>query len=136
MRFAEQLRWKLSGWMQGRYGRDPLFDALYKLALALWVVSLFIPNRFVMSLYLFCVVFATYRCFSRDIPRRRQELVTYERMMAKPRRFFNQQKNRIKDRKTYRYFRCKCGAVLRVPKGKGKVKIHCHRCDAYMIKKT
>ena len=41
------------------------------------------------------------------------------------------------DRKTHRYFRCpQCRATVRVPKGKGQIRITCPHCKHQFIKKT
>ncbi len=40
-------------------------------------------------------------------------------------------------RDTYRFYRCKqCKKMMRVPKGKGKIKITCPQCHSQIIKKT
>ena len=42
-----------------------------------------------------------------------------------------------KDKKNYAYFRCKnCKQELRVPRGKGKVKVTCPKCKTQVVKKT
>ena len=44
---------------------------------------------------------------------------------------------RIKGRKQYRYFRCpSCRTQVRVPKGKGTLRITCPSCHERFIKKT
>lgn len=41
------------------------------------------------------------------------------------------------DKKTHAYFTCpKCNTQLRVPKGKGKIKITCPKCGEQFIKRT
>ena len=46
-------------------------------------------------------------------------------------------KNRVKDGRTHRYYKCpECGKKLRVPKGKGKISITCPQCGNKFIKKT
>ncbi len=43
----------------------------------------------------------------------------------------------IGNRKKYRYFRCKnCKTSLRVPRGKGIIRVHCPRCDHELTAKT
>lgn len=134
--WMEKLRWKLAGWMQGRYGVDVLFRDLYKVGFVFWLVSLLLPIRIFRILFYFCFLYAIYRAFSKNIVRRREELSAYLNWRKKPERFFRRKKREWQDRKTHRYFKCPCGTVLRVPKGKGKIRIHCQNCDRYMIKKT
>ncbi len=134
--FLGQLRWKIARFMQGRYGIDPLFRFLYILAFVFWGLSLIQPLRFLVILYTFCIVYALYRCFSKNHGARRRELSFYQKQTSKLSGFMRRQKRRWQDRKTHRYFKCKCGTFLRVPKGKGKIKLHCKKCNRYMIKKT
>ena len=131
-----QLRWKFAQFMQGRYGGDALSLALCKLAIGLWLVSLFVRWPIFMILYWLCVFFSLFRSFSKNYAARRRELAAYEKLMAKPKLFFRQKRRKWQDRKTHKHFRCKCGTVLRVPKGKGKIKLHCRNCGAEMIKKS
>ncbi len=130
------LRWRFARFMQGRYGTDKLFTDLYILGLGLWLVSLLLPIPLFRILYLACWIYAMYRAFSKNIYRRTWELNRYMKWRQKPEAFFRRKKRIWQDRKTHRYFKCTCGTVLRVPKGKGKIRIHCQRCDRYMIKKT
>lgn len=120
----------LARFFYGRYGNDTL-------------------NKFLMVLYLICVVAVTilsyiiqsavftlvgwtvtlgifiwsfYRTMSRNIYKRRKE---NERFCG----FFKLRKNKFRDRKTHVYRKCpKCKAVLRLPKAKGKHFVNCPRC--------
>lgn len=134
--FLGQLRWKIARFMQGRYGIDPLFRALYILAFAFWLLSLIPYLWFLSFIYSFLIFYALFRCFSKNFAARRRELAFYQKHVGKLTGFIRRQRRRWQDRKTHRYFKCKCGTFLRVPKGKGKIKIHCRKCNRYMIKKT
>ena len=120
----------LARFFYGRYGNDTL-------------------NKFLMVLYLVCVVAVTilsyiiqsavftlvgwtvtlaifiwsfYRTMSRNIYKRRRE---NERFCG----FFKLRRNKFRDRKTHVYRKCpKCKAVLRLPKAKGKHFVNCPRC--------
>lgn len=134
--FFSRLRWTISRFMQGRYGIDKMFWGLYILGMVFWLISLFVPMPFISILSTICIFYGFLRCVSRNFYARRRELAAYEKLTAKPRGFFRRQKRRWQDRKTHRYFKCKCGTFLRVPKGKGKIRIHCQKCNNFMIKKT
>jgi hypothetical protein len=134
--WLQQLKWKQEKFMQGRYGHDALSLDLCKAAIGCWVISLFFLRNFFMCLYMICLFWSLWRYFSKKHDLRRRELEIYEYLMVKPKRFIRQKRRQWQDRKTHRYFRCKCGTMLRVPKGKGKIDIHCKVCDAHMIRRT
>lgn len=132
----ERIAWKISGWMQGRYGRDKLSKHLVVLAFIFIVFSIFDPSGILSLLTLVCLVVSLYRGFSKNIEKRKKELESYERLLAKPGQFISLQKLRIKERKTHKFFRCECGAILRVPKGQGKIEVTCPKCKMHTIRKT
>lgn len=46
-------------------------------------------------------------------------------------------RERLKQRKTHRFFKCpECGVTVRVPKGKGKIKITCPKCKNAFVRNT
>ena len=109
--------------MYGRYGMDQLNFALMIGSILLliggiWVRILTIPAYGVLGFYLF-------RCYSRNIYKRKLENSWFLRVITP-----------IKDRKN-RYFKCPgCRQIVRVPKGKGKIKISCPKCGRKFEKIT
>lgn len=136
----ERFKWKLAAWTRGRYGGDKLTKHLFWFSIIMWLISVFLSASvwqvFPLGLAWLVLVFSTFRIFSRNIYARQRELVFYERLTEKPRQFFKLQKNKWHDRKTHRYFRCACGAVLRVPKNRGEIVIKCPKCSSQLHKKT
>lgn len=136
--------------MQGRYGMDQLNKALNAASLiglaASLIVSLALAGNRAGSivstaLWLIAIAilgFTLFRCFSRNIPARQAENNWYRLHIAAP---FTQKKNRartrVKQSATHRFYKCpKCGQTVRVPKGKGKIRITCPKCGEVFIKKT
>lgn len=116
--------------MYGRNGVDRLGTVLLWTYIALVVVysvlSLFWQNAFFAVIYLissFTLMFLVFfRMFSKNLTKRRKE---NERFCN----FFRLRKNKIRDRKTHVYRKCKkCNAILRLPKAKGKHFVVCPRC--------
>ena len=92
------------------------------------------------------IVWALYRAFSSQIGRRRAEndkfVATFSSTSAeeKKRRKEEEKERKAKrkeDEKIYAYFFCpKCRKELRVPRGKGKIKIKCPNCAHEFIRKS
>ena len=83
------------------------------------------------------LVYTYYRMFSRNIYIRASENQNFLNKTANIRRKINNQKSIFKQRKVYRIYKCPtCKQKVRVPKGKGKISIHCPKCDTYFIKRS
>ena len=83
------------------------------------------------------LVYTYYRMFSRNIYKRASENQNFLNKTANIRRKINNQKSIFKQRKVYRRYKCPtCKQKVRVPKGKGKISIHCPKCDTYFIKRS
>ncbi len=130
----------LTGFMYGRRGVDKL--SLFLIAAA-FVVSLFegfLPGllRSLFSVVsLACLLYAVYRILSRDIYRREQENAWYLKKRAAVLRWFRSVRDRWQQRGEYRFYRCpSCRALLRVPRGKGKLLLTCRKCGNRFEKKT
>ena len=137
LRFLDRLRYKLSQYMQGRYG----FDALSKTMLVAAMVCAIISNipflGFFYFLFILLVLLTYIRCVSKNIGKRQSELYKYFEIKNKLNDSYKLKKKIWSERKTYCYFKCtKCKALLRVPKGKGKVEVKCRVCGEKIIRRT
>ncbi len=135
--FFKKAAYKLSVFMYGRYGGDELSLFLLFVFLAFSVLSI-IPYCWVLyPLGLAASVYSLFRCFSKNIYKRQAERRWFLNLTGKIKSFFRRRKRIFKERKTHKFFKCKkCGAVLRVPKGKGKIEITCPKCKTKTTKKT
>ena len=123
--------------MTGRYGPDELVTALFVLSCALTFLSNFRPLRFLYIAAVAVLILAVLRMLSKNIAKRTEERFKFLHLMEKPMAEFKLLKNKIRDRKTHKYFRCKnCGASLRIPKGKGKISVTCPKCRVKATKKS
>ena len=135
--FLGRMGERLARFMYGRYGNDQLNRFLTVTSLILLVLSV-IPYLWALwFVALGLIIWSSFRCYSRNIYKRRCENERFLKMIRPIKDHFRLQKNKRRDRKTHRYFKCKhCRAVLRVPKGKGKIDITCPRCKKIIVKKT
>ncbi len=127
---------KMQRFLYGRHGYDKLSYHLIWASFVACVISIFALRVVFTIVYFLLFFFAIFRVLSKNNVKRNRELYAYERFLSSTKKFFKLQKNKFNDRKTHKYFRCKCGAVLRVPKGKGKIIVHCPKCKKSIEKKT
>jgi len=117
----------------GRNGPDALAKANSILACLLLILSMFlhgIPGTvlWVLALVFLCVSY--YRMFSRDLVHRQAENQKFLQLIAPVTRKLSYLRLRRKQRNIYSFFKCPaCGTVLRVPKGKGHIRVTCKNCS-------
>ncbi len=142
-------RWKerLRKFMEGRYGVDELNRFLtlcgWVLLLGGFVLSLFnnrvtwIIGTVMVTLSWAFLVLGLMRSLSRKTSQRASENYKYFVYKNRATGWFRRLKTRWADRKEHKYFRCpQCRATVRVPRGKGKIRITCPRCKNTFIKKS
>lgn len=134
--WLNKLKWKIQNFMQGRYGFDELSMALYYGAVALLVINIFADSALINTLCWFFMLMSMFRTCSRNFAARRKELSLYYKYSAGPKAWISQHIIRFRERRNYSYFKCKCGTTLRVPKGRGKIKITCPNCKEQIIRNS
>ena len=133
---------KFRQFMSGRYGADQLNRFLSIAVIALCVIMLFFKNNATVGSILSLVtwgllIYSIFRMFSRNYEKRSAENRRYLEIKNKITSKFDLIKRQIKDRKTHKYYSCpQCGKTVRVPKGKGKIRITCPNCANSFIKET
>ena len=117
--------------MYGRYGTDTLSKVMLwfyvGMVICFTIIALFNDSIWLSLFYYVSssamVVWIFFRMFSRNIAARRRE---NDRFCG----FFKLRRNKFRDRKTHVYRKCHaCGAMLRLPKAKGKHFVVCPRCN-------
>lgn len=127
--------------LQGRYGMDKLNLALFwggvGCSVITWFLSKFpLPFTIFRLLALVFYGYAVFRMFSRNYAARQQELAGYLRLENKLRAFWQRLRygrrnviNLNAERKKFKYLTCpQCRQKLRVPRGKGKLRVTCTKC--------
>ena len=138
---------RLRRFMEGRYGADELNRFLtvcgWVLLLLGFVLSGFnskaalIAGSVLVTVSWAFLVFGIFRTLSRNTRQRAAENYKYFACKNKVLNWFRRLRSRWQDRKTHRYFRCpQCRTTVRVPKGKGRIRITCPHCKNQFIKKS
>lgn len=123
--------------MAGRYGYDELSRAMSIIALICLLVAMFTGWPLLSTVALILWVWALIRSYSKNISKRQLERQSYLRLTGRIKSWFGTKKRAWSERKTHCYFKCpNCKKTLRVPKGKGKIKITCPECKTQITKKT
>ena len=126
--------------MAGRNGNDQLNAFLLGVAVAFMILGIFFGGVFqtflrTVSLVLLVVIYL--RMFSKNVYKRQEENGKYLRIRYMVFAKLKALKERWVQRKDYKFFRCpSCHAVLRVPRGRGKIKIVCRKCGNTFVGKS
>lgn len=130
----------LGRFMTGRYGSDSLSKLLSVLACMLLILSWLLDgtaSTLIFSAAFLFVAYSYFRVFSRSIAKRRQENERYLNIKNVVTGAFRGRIEKQKMRKTYHFYKCpSCKTELRVPKGKGRVRITCRKCGQVFTRKT
>ena len=127
--------------MIGRNGNDQLNRFLLLADVVLLLLASLLGGTALGSL-LYLLVLALlgltyFRMLSRNVYKRRSENEGYlrrkQQLLSRLRVF----KERWRQRKDYKFFTCpSCRAVMRVPRGRGKIRIVCHKCGNTFMGKS
>jgi len=129
------MKQKFLDFMKDRYGGDILNNIIIYLSLGFGIVNLFKKSDVlaITSFILFSI--ALFRMFSKNKRKRAMEQIKFFNLISPI--YSRLLKFSSRDRKNYKYFKCKnCGQELRIPKGKGKIKVICPHCKHEEIKKS
>lgn len=128
--FFSKIKQALTRALYGCYGTDELGRFTLIAACVLFLIS-FIPYMWWSSFAgLAVLAWSYFRMFSKNHQKRKNENLKYLKLKQSIKGLFKRNKS------PYRYYKCpKCKTKLRVPRGKGKIRISCN-CGHKFIKFT
>lgn len=129
---------KLRQFMYGRYGNDALNLAfLVTGAVITMVLSLFLYRvPFVRYIGTVFYILAIIRALSKNHAARMKENEKFLRLIDPWKKFIMKKISQHRD-KEHKYYACpQCHRTLRVPRGRGKIKISCPHCSKEFLRKT
>lgn len=126
---------KLNGFLQGRYGNDELNRFLLILYIILVIAYLFTGFFWLNLLSFIAAVIFLFRSFSKNYTQRSSENKSFLKFTEPVRRKFSEIRNSAKS--GCRIFTCpQCSQKVRVPKGRGRIRITCPKCRNEFIKRS
>ena len=134
------MRQKLLNFMMGRNGPDELNRFLLLLSLVGVLLGRFIPGFPGSLLWLLGILLLAacwFRLLSKNLPQRRLENSRFLQRRYRMRGALQRAKTRWAQRRDYRFFNCPaCHTTLRVPRGRGKIRIVCRKCGSSFTRKS
>ena len=138
---------KLRKFMEGRYGADELNRFLTICGWVLLLIGFVLSGinnsvtaavgSLLVTLSWALLIWSIFRTLSKNTQKRAAENYRFYVYRNKVVNWWKQRKARWQDRKVHRYFSCpQCRALVRVPKGKGKIRITCPKCRHQFVKKS
>lgn len=130
------IRNKLRQFMVGRCGVDQLSLALLWASVLLQFVYALTHLMIFYYLSAIAIIVTFFRMFSRRLEQRRRENARFLALIRPVRQKFSTLTAHWKD-KEHRYFRCpNCKQQMRVPRGKGRIRVTCRGCGITFEEKS
>lgn len=132
-----ELRYRFSKFMQGRYGVDSLSRFLSIVLLAIIILGMFIRIPLSGTITLVILVILYWRMFSRNIPKRYEENQKFLQIRDKLLGRFSGFGSNMSQMKDYHIYKCpRCNQKIRIPRGKGHIMVRCPKCGYEFHKKS
>ncbi len=123
--------------MSGRYGLDQLNYGLLFLGMGLTLFGRLLKMPALTMLSYVPYLLLLFRMFSRNHNKRRMENNRFFKVWFPVKQWFQRAAQRGREREHFRFYHCpKCHILIKVPKGRGKIKIKCPKCAHSFMKKT
>ena len=120
---------RMADWMHGRNGSDELGNAVLILALILLLVDVFVRTLWLGIIVLLLLGYACWRLSSTDVRQRRKENAAFVKAIGPVAPFLSFSRGGATQGQAYKQLECPtCGQMMRVPSGKGRMRVTCPRC--------
>lgn len=133
----DKIREKLRQFMTGRYGMDQMNRFLLYAVMAVILINIFVRSGILEVLEIAGLVYLYFRMLSKNVDRRYQENQVFVRRTFKMTEGVNRWKFRMQEGRKFHIYKCPgCGQKVRVPRGRGKISIHCPKCGGDFVKRS
>ena len=128
---------KFMRFMSGRNGVDELNRFLLAATLICYFISILTNWSILYFIAVLLLFYGYFRMFSRNLYKRSEENRTYLNKTSKIRYKWNAKLSQLKQLRTHQIYKCPtCKQKIRVPRGKGRIEIHCPKCRSTFIKNS
>ena len=131
------MRRRFQDFMAGRYGTDELTRFMMWICVACLFLNMFTRWRIFHGLAIVLIILSYVRMLSRNYSKRNAENQKYLNATRDLRMRFAKMKNRAAQSKDFHIYKCpSCGQKIRIPRGKGKIRITCPKCRTEFEKRS
>jgi len=120
---------KLAAWLSGRNGSDELSTCALVVAVLLVGLNMLLNSFLVSVIALVLMAYAWWRMSSKNLEARENENGVFVESLGPLRPWVRNPVQAMGEARAYKHIKCpECGQRVRVPRGKGKVRIKCPKC--------
>lgn len=120
---------KLAAWLRGRNGSDELATCAIVVAFILVILNIFVRSMVLSIIALVLMVYSWFRMASKNLEARENENAVFVEFIGPLRPWLRNPAQAMAETRSYKHFKCpECGQRVRVPRGKGKIRVRCPKC--------
>lgn len=120
---------KAAEWLRGRQGPDDLAVFSTNLAVVIVIVNLFARVGWLSWVALVLVAYSVFRITSKNLGARSRENAAFLKALGPARPWFQNPRAAWRELRSFKHVTCpSCRQRVRVPRGKGKLRVTCPRC--------
>ena len=120
---------KMMEWLRGRQGPDDLAVFCTNLAIVVVVVNLFARVSLLGWIALALIAYSMFRIQSKNLGSRARENEAFLKALGPARPWVQNPRAAWTELRTYKHVKCRsCHQRVRVPRGKGRLRVTCPRC--------
>ena len=128
-RRMQEARRRAVEWSRGRYGADRLSMATMNVAVVLVAVDLAARTRWLSLVAIALLAYAWFRITSKDVAARARENERATKAAGPVLSWLANPVDAAREARAYKHLACPaCGQRVRIPRGKGKVRVTCPSC--------
>lgn len=121
---------KLADWLRGRNGSDELATCAILVALLLVILNIFVRSFIVSVIALVLMAYSWWRMSSRNLEARENENGVFCEFIGPLRPWLRNPSRAAAETRAYKHLKCpECKQRIRVPRGKGKIRVRCPKCQ-------
>lgn len=122
---------RLANWMRGRNGADELGNSVVALSVILLLINLFAHTRVLSLIALVLAIYACWRMSSTAVAQRQAENRAFLKAIGPAANLIRNPRETVQEQHDFKHLTCpECGQQMRVPRGKGKMRVTCPKCHS------